>query len=71
MKTLKKKNIIEVNSEYIKTAKNKQVEFFYEQRGFKLVGELEEEKEKKFMIDIESYKDNNSEYIKLEEREGM
>jgi FkbH-like protein len=63
VKILLDKNIKTLLGSYISTAKNKQVEAFYDGLGF--TSTISNELQKDFIIQLESYKMNNLPYIKI------
>ncbi|MFZ4590385.1 MAG: HAD-IIIC family phosphatase [Ignavibacteria bacterium] len=60
---LKNNNVSNINSEYIPTKKNIQVEKFYDDLGFELIKEDNERKE--YMLRLKEFKSRNTDYIKL------
>jgi len=63
VKILLDKNIKTLLGSYISTAKNKQVEAFYDRLGF--TSTISNEHQKDFTIQLENYKMNNLPYIKI------
>lgn len=65
VKFLQEKKIKTLFGSYIRTPKNKQVEFFYEELGFKStkINELQTD----FIIQLEDYKARNISYIKIKQ----
>jgi FkbH-like protein len=61
---LRKKDIRIIHGLYYSTAKNKQVESFYDKLGFNLV--FSENGIKKYFIEMDQYKTNNLPYIKID-----
>jgi FkbH-like protein len=61
---LRKKEIRIIHGLYYSTAKNKQVESFYDKLGFNLV--FSENGIKKYFIEMDQYKTNNLPYIKID-----